>query len=249
MWIVFLPKAVWKILFLSGARFGKIFGSELLFFCLCVQLVFFDVVLPMFLLYSLALFSQKLPEEIFSFSGARFAENFRERTLVFGLCVWSVFSLAFFAYVYSLSFRIVLLKAARKNFLLVRSAFRRQARPPFHLPPFFFSSSLVFFSWGRPGFSFFPSSCVCAGCCAVTVGTAQHALSSCLFSFFLSLPGLASLSLCGFSLCFLFSFTLSLSLSLSLACVELQRIHSWFASGKCIATARVRVLPLTCHPL
>ena len=89
--MIFLPKAVWKIIFLSGARFGKIFGSELLFFCLCVQLVFFDVVLPMFLLYYLALFSQKLPEEIFSFGGAHSAETFLERTLVFGLCVWLVF--------------------------------------------------------------------------------------------------------------------------------------------------------------
>ena len=35
----------------------EIFGSELLVFCLCVQLVFFGVVLPMFLFYCVASFS------------------------------------------------------------------------------------------------------------------------------------------------------------------------------------------------
>ena len=65
------------------AFFGNIFGSELLVFSLCVRLVFFGIVLLMFLLYCVALFSRKLPEKILFLSGARFGRNFRERTFGF----------------------------------------------------------------------------------------------------------------------------------------------------------------------
>ena len=45
---------------------GKTFGSKLLDFSFCVRLVFFGLVLPMFLLYYVALFSRKLPEKFSS---------------------------------------------------------------------------------------------------------------------------------------------------------------------------------------
>ena len=107
MWLDFSPESSLENSLLVRCAFWKNFRERSFVFCLCVQLVFFDVVLPMFLLYYLALFSQKLPEEIFSFRGAHSAENFRERSLVFGLCVWLVFFLAFFASVSSLLCRIV----------------------------------------------------------------------------------------------------------------------------------------------
>ena len=154
----------------------------------------------MFLLYSVALFSQKLPEEIISFSGARFAENFQERTLVFGLCVWSVFFGRFLPMLFFIMQNCSSESRARK-FSSCQVRFSQT------FPPFFFSSSLVFFfSWGWPGsLSFLLPACAQA---ATPSRSAQ--------------PSMHSLSLCGHSLFFL---SLTLYLSLSLACVALQRVH------------------------
>ena len=97
----FLGAYFWLLAFVSGWCFlvlfcrcfscqvrvlEEIFKNKFLFFCLCVRLVFCDVVLPMFQFHYVALFSRKLPDKIIFLSGARFGRNFRERT--FGILPW-----------------------------------------------------------------------------------------------------------------------------------------------------------------
>ena len=96
MWLDFSPESSLENSLLVRCAFWKNFRERTFVFLPLCPVGVFDVVLPMFLLYYLALFSQKLPEEIFSFRGAHSAENFRERTLVFGLCVWLVFFFGIF---------------------------------------------------------------------------------------------------------------------------------------------------------
>ena len=62
-------KCLGKILLMSGPLFGKIFGSELLFFGVGVGRVSFCAVLPLFLLYYLVFRSRKCLEKILSMSG------------------------------------------------------------------------------------------------------------------------------------------------------------------------------------
>ena len=101
---------------------GEIFGSELLFFSLCVRLVFFGVVLPMFLLYYVALFSRK-PLEKFSscqvrFLGEIFGSEFLFLAFVSGWCFLVLFCLCFCFIMWHCS-----PESRIKNSLLVRCAF------------------------------------------------------------------------------------------------------------------------------
>ena len=74
----------------------EIFGSELWFFSLCVRLVFFVVVFPMFLLYYVPLCSRKLSASNLVLSDAHVGRNFRERTFGFEpLCPVGVFVVVF----------------------------------------------------------------------------------------------------------------------------------------------------------
>ena len=63
---------VFTVLLFLGSLFEKIFGSELLFLSVVVGLVFFDSVLPMFLLYILVFRSRKCLEKILFMSGLVF---------------------------------------------------------------------------------------------------------------------------------------------------------------------------------
>ena len=238
MWIDFSPESSLENSLLVRCAFWKNFRERtFVFLPLCPVGVFFMLFCLCFLLYSLALFSQKLPEEIFSFSGARFAENFRERTLVFGLCVWSVFFSAFFAYVSSLLCRIVLLKAARKIFFSSGPRFADKRVAPFASLP---SSSppLLFSSLGAgPGsLSFLLPACAQA---ATPSRSAQPSMHSPLASSRSFSPG-PGWPPSRFAVFLPFFFSLSLSLSLSLSCMRCTSAspplyrNGWFASGKCI---------------
>ena len=76
------------------------FGGELLVFCLCVQLMFFGVVFPMFLLYYVACFSRKLPQKFSSCQVRILEEVFGSELFVFfafvsGCCFLVLFCLCF----------------------------------------------------------------------------------------------------------------------------------------------------------
>ena len=99
-----------------------------MFFCLGVWLVLFGIVLPMFQLCHVALFSQKLPVQILFLSGARFGRNFRERTFDFlSWCPIGVFWYCF-ANVFVLLCGVVLPKAPEKIIFLSGSRFGRNFR-------------------------------------------------------------------------------------------------------------------------
>ena len=70
-----------KILLMSGPPFGKIFGSELLFLSVVVGLVFFESVLPRFLLYYLIFRSRKCLGKILLMSGPLFEKIFGSELL------------------------------------------------------------------------------------------------------------------------------------------------------------------------
>ena len=101
-----------KILFLSGARFAKNFGSELLVLAFCVRSVFFGGVSSMFLLYCAGTFSRKLPGKILFLSGARFAKKSGAN-----FWFWPFVSGQSFLVVFRLCFRFIVLEHSPESCL------------------------------------------------------------------------------------------------------------------------------------
>ena len=134
-----------KILLMSGPLFGKIFGSELLFLSVVVGLVFFDSVLPRFLLYYLIFRSRKCLGKILLMSGPLFEKIFGSELLFFGVGVGRVCFLCCFASVFALLFGFSLPKMSRKILLMSGLVFLSAwvgRPPPFSSPPSFCPLSL-----------------------------------------------------------------------------------------------------------
>ena len=99
--LIFLPKAVWKILFLSGARFGNILGSELLVFLAFVSSWFFLMLFCQCFCFILWHCSPKSCLKRFFPSQARISQKIFGSELWFlafvsGRCCFGVFCLCFF---------------------------------------------------------------------------------------------------------------------------------------------------------
>ena len=120
---LFSLKSPEKILFLSGARFGRNVRERTFGFLPLCPVGVFGVVLPMFLLYYGALFSRKLPEKLSSCQARVLEKNFCARTFGFlPLCPVGVFFVLFCQCFCFIVWRCSP-RSCLKNYLLVRCAF------------------------------------------------------------------------------------------------------------------------------
>ena len=120
---LFSRKLPEKILFLSGARFGRNFRERIFgFFAFVSGCCFLVLFFQCFSFILLPCSPRKLPENILFLSGAHFGRNFRQRTFWFlafvsGWCFWCCF-----AYVSALLCCLVLPKAGLKKILFLSGA-------------------------------------------------------------------------------------------------------------------------------